>query len=112
MVSVIDDGVGMTDQQMIAINAGEQPQAAAATAAAVAGTDAATVDPLAGTGLGLCIVRQSVHALGGTLQASQAPDGGAALSHLLSREAALRCRAALPSNSPGCLGRRSGAMGS
>lgn len=80
VVSVIDDGVGMTDQQMIAINAGEQPQTAAATAGTVAGTDAATVDPLAGTGLGLCIVRQSVHALGGTLQASQAPDGGAALS--------------------------------
>jgi two-component system, OmpR family, sensor kinase len=89
VVGVFDTGVGLTDQQVISINACEQsPPLAARTgtaagaeteAAAEQGTDADTADSLAGTGLGLSIVRALAHARGGTLHASQAPGGGASM---------------------------------
>lgn len=89
VVSVFDSGVGLSDQQVAAINAGEQSPLPATTVGAVAGTDSDTdtktgtdffpEDLLAGTGLGLSIVRALAHAHGGTLQASHAPDGGAAM---------------------------------
>jgi two-component system OmpR family sensor kinase len=77
VVSVLDSGVGLSDQQILAINAGE-PSALAATA--VLSEVALDTDPLAGTGLGLSIVRDAVRARGGTLLASHAPGGGAALT--------------------------------
>ena len=79
VVSVLDAGVGLADHQIIAINAGEQSLLPGTTARPVAGTETDTVDRLAGTGLGLGIVREVVHARGGTLRASRAPEGGAAL---------------------------------
>ena len=82
VVGVFDSGVGLTDHQIIAINAGEQSPLPA-TGGTVAGTDSdmdtETEDRLAGTGLGLSIVRALAHARGGTLHASHAPDGGAAM---------------------------------
>jgi two-component system OmpR family sensor kinase len=78
VVSVRDCGVGLTDHQIIEINAGEQLPLPGATARTVA--DTGTVDALAGTGLGLSIVRAAAHELGGTLHASHAPEGGAALT--------------------------------
>ncbi|KQX62004.1 sensor histidine kinase KdpD [Angustibacter sp. Root456] len=72
VVAVLDSGTGLTDSQIMAINAGEQPQQAE--------TPLGSVDRLAGTGLGLGIVRQIAHARGGSLYASRAPEGGAALS--------------------------------
>jgi len=83
VVGVFDAGVGLTDQQIVAINGGEQSPLPEVTAGTVpgtdAGTDADTEDRLAGTGLGLSIVRALAHARGGTLHASHAPDGGAAM---------------------------------
>jgi signal transduction histidine kinase len=77
VVSVLDSGIGLTDQQILDINAGEPPPpGATAGAPAVAGT----ADPLAGTGLGLGIVREAAHEFGGTLRAWQTPGGGAALT--------------------------------
>jgi signal transduction histidine kinase len=73
VVAVLDSGVGLTDQQIIAINAGEPTTATREPAA----------DPLAGTGLGLGIVREIAHARGGTLHASRAPEGGAAFTLML-----------------------------
>ena len=90
VVGVLDTGVGLTDDQIMAINAGEQspPPAARATAAgaetetypsAAQGKETDAGDSLAGTGLGLSIVRALAHARGGTLHASQAPGGGASM---------------------------------
>ena len=86
VVGVFDGGVGLTDQQMMVINTGDP---AALLMTADPGTDieagqetdsrADTQDSLAGTGLGLSIVRALANARGGTLSASQAPDGGAAM---------------------------------
>lgn len=69
VLAVLDAGVGLSDQQIRAINAGE-----------VEGPPSSPSDPLAGTGLGLGIVRQIVHARGGALHAGRAPEGGAALT--------------------------------
>lgn len=72
VVAVLDSGTGLTDSQILAINAGEQPPHGE--------TPLGSVDRLAGTGLGLSIVRQIAHARGGSLYASRSPEGGAALS--------------------------------
>ena len=77
VVSVLDSGVGLTDQKIIDINAGEPPPPGA-TAATTSGMG--TADPLAGTGLGLGIVREAAHEFGGTLRAWHTPGGGAALT--------------------------------
>ena len=79
VVGVFDTGIGLSDHQIMAINAGEQPPLLATTAGTLAGTGTGTEDRLAGTGLGLSIVRALAHARGGTLHASHAPDGGAAM---------------------------------
>jgi two-component system, OmpR family, sensor kinase len=77
VLSVLDSGVGLTDQQIIDINAFEPPRQGtkAGTTAGVGSTD-----PLAGTGLGLSIVREAAHEFGGTLHAWHTPGGGAALT--------------------------------
>jgi two-component system OmpR family sensor kinase len=79
IVSVFDSGVGLSDHQILAINAGESSALTETTALTdpVLDTDP---DHLAGTGLGLSIVREAAHMRGGTLHASHAPDGGAALT--------------------------------
>jgi len=82
IVSVFDSGVGLSDRQILAINAGESALTEATTFTdpvpdTVLDTDQ---DQLAGTGLGLSIVRRAVHARGGTLHASHAPEGGAGLT--------------------------------
>jgi two-component system OmpR family sensor kinase len=79
IVSVFDSGVGLSDQQILAINAGE---ASALTETSVSTDPALDMEPdhLAGTGLGLSIVRQAAHARGGTLHATHAPEGGAGLT--------------------------------
>ncbi len=79
IVSVFDSGVGLSDHQIQAINAGESSALTATTAFTdpVLDTDP---DHLAGTGLGLSIVRRAVHTRGGTLHASHAPEGGAGLT--------------------------------
>ena len=98
VVGVFDTGVGLSDHQIMAINAGEQSPLPATTAGTLAstgtgtGTGTGTEDRLAGTGLGLSIVRALAHARGGTLHASHAPDGGAAM--ILT----------FPLNSPGVVG--------
>lgn len=81
VVGVFDGGVGLSDRQIMAINAGEQSALPATTSGIVADpdTDTDTEDRLAGTGLGLSIVRALAHARGGTLHASTAPEGGAAM---------------------------------
>ncbi len=86
VVGVLDSGVGLTDQQLMVINTGDP---SALFMAAHPGTDTqtgqetdsrtGTRDGLSGTGLGLSIVRALAKARGGTLHASQAPDGGAAM---------------------------------
>jgi signal transduction histidine kinase len=78
-VSVLDAGVGLSDHQIAAINAGE-PSAQTETTALTDPVLDTDPDDLAGTGLGLSIVRESAHARGGTLHASHAPEGGAALT--------------------------------
>ena len=79
IVSVFDSGVGLSDHQIQAINAGESSALTATTAFTDPVLDA-DPDHLAGTGLGLSIVRRAVHARGGTLHASHAPEGGAGLT--------------------------------
>jgi two-component system OmpR family sensor kinase len=77
-VSVFDSGVGLSDQQILAINAGEPAALTETTASTNPVSDNA--DRHAGTGLGLSIVREAAHARGGTLHASHAPEGGAAIT--------------------------------
>ena len=87
VVGVFDGGVGLSDQQMNLINGGDGSLATVTGAVsdqvvglpteADSSTDAK--DSLAGTGLGLSIVRALAKARGGTLHASHAPDGGAAM---------------------------------
>lgn len=80
LLGVYDSGRGLTGEQIIAINTGADllPGVAAGTASAtLAGLD--TEDGLRGTGFGLSIVRALAHARGGSLQAAQAPEGGAAM---------------------------------
>ena len=87
VVGVFDSGVGLSDHQITAINAGGHLPLPATSAGTVAGTDpdtdtdtdTDTEDLLAGTGLGVSIVRALARAHGGTLRASHAPDGGAAM---------------------------------
>ena len=76
-VGVFDSGVGLSDHQIFAINAGEESSPSSPSAGTVPGAD--TEDGLRGTGLGLSIVRALANARGGTLHASHAPDGGAAM---------------------------------
>jgi len=78
-VSVFDSGVGLSDHQIQAINAGES-SALTATAAVTGPVLDTDPDHLAGTGLGLSIVRRAVQTRGGTLLASHAPEGGAGLT--------------------------------
>jgi len=80
LVGVFDSGLGLTEEQITAINTGVDlsPGAAAGTASAtLAGLD--TPDGPRGTGLGLSIVRALALARGGSLQAAHAPEGGAAM---------------------------------
>jgi two-component system OmpR family sensor kinase len=79
VVGVFDSGAGLTDEQVAAINAAEQsaPPCTPMTAGM------STVDLLAGTGLGLNIVREVAQARGGVLSAWRAPEGGAALTFTL-----------------------------
>lgn len=76
-VGVYDSGVGLSDRQINAINAGEESSSPTTTTGTIAGTDAD--DGLRGTGLGLSIVRALANARGGSLHAAHAPDGGAAM---------------------------------
>lgn len=76
VMGVIDAGVGLTDQQILAINATEQ-LFRTETAGAVTATE--TVSGERWTGLGLSIVQAVAHAHGGTMRASHAPEGGAAI---------------------------------
>jgi len=71
-VGVFDSGVGLTQEQVTAVNDDQLPRPGTATG-----------DRLAGTGLGLSIVRDIARGYGGTLLASRAPEGGAALTLLL-----------------------------
>jgi two-component system, OmpR family, sensor kinase len=86
VVGVRDSGVGLTEQQILAINNDDQsPPGTTAANTEVAGgrapsTELETLDSLAGTGLGLSIVREIARARGGVLSASRAPEGGAALA--------------------------------
>lgn len=92
VVGVLDSGVGLTEQQIISINAHEQfprpPTVVCANTAAGSNNVAVinkravteTVDQLAGTGLGLSIVREIARACGGALYVLHAPEGGAALT--------------------------------
>ncbi len=81
LVGVFDSGPGLTDEQIIAIDTGADLLPSGVTAGraseTLAGLD--TPDGLRGTGLGLSIVRALAHARGGSLQASRAPEGGAAM---------------------------------
>jgi signal transduction histidine kinase len=83
VVGVFDNGVGLSDDQIIAINAGEPSPLPATTVGTGTdtrtGSDFSPEDLLAGTGLGLSIVRALARAHGGTLQAAHASDGGAAM---------------------------------
>jgi two-component system, OmpR family, sensor kinase len=88
VVGVLDSGVGLSEQQITAINTHERSPRVVATAGTcmsvgtnpAAGTDPTTADRLAGTGLGLSIVREIARARGGALYALHAPEGGAALT--------------------------------
>jgi len=70
-VGVFDSGVGFSDQQIMAINAGEESSPVE--------TVVGTKESLRGSGLGLSIVRALANARGGTLHASHAPEGGASM---------------------------------
>jgi signal transduction histidine kinase len=80
VVGVRDSGVGLSDAQVVAVNADEQLPGVAAKTGTGLGPPA---DRLAGTGLGLSIVRDIAHSRGGALHASRAPEGGAALTLIL-----------------------------
>jgi two-component system OmpR family sensor kinase len=81
LVGVSDSGLGLTDEQSIAINTGADLQPSGVTAAGASETFPGLDlrDSLQGTGLGLSIVRALAHARGGSLQAAHAPEGGAAM---------------------------------
>ncbi|MEO6142372.1 MAG: HAMP domain-containing sensor histidine kinase [Dermatophilaceae bacterium] len=88
VVGVYDSGVGLTDQQIMVINTRDSSSSPGVTdtetgtepgADPEADPQTETKDGLAGTGLGLSIVRALANARGGTLHASHAPDGGAAM---------------------------------
>ena len=85
LVGVFDSGIGLTDDQIMAINSGEESALSPTSAETATGTVAGRIAPaeaeggLRGTGLGLSIVRALANARGGTLHASHAPDGGAAM---------------------------------
>jgi signal transduction histidine kinase len=104
VVSVLDSGVGLTDQQIIDINAGESPSPSA-TAGTMAGMG--ILDPLAGTGLGLGIVREAAHEFGGTLRAWHTPGGGAALTLTYPLESSGEVRRFAPRVAPSAVSRRS-----
>jgi signal transduction histidine kinase len=70
VLGVLDSGAGLTEQQVIAINAHEQSPRP--------GTTGGTNTTVAG--LGLSIVREIARARGGALYALHAPEGGAALT--------------------------------
>lgn len=90
VVGVLDSGVGLSDDQIIAINAGEQsPLRGTSAGAGVLGSTG-------GTGLGLSIVRQVAYQRGGTLHATRALDGGAALMITLPLKWAGENRRSLP----------------
>jgi signal transduction histidine kinase len=78
VLAVLDSGVGLTDEQIGAINGGGPAEAPGEDADRGEKRRRHQPDPLAGTGLGLGIVRQIARARGGSLHAEHAPDGGAA----------------------------------
>ncbi|MEP7017024.1 MAG: ATP-binding protein, partial [Actinomycetota bacterium] len=78
VVAVFDTGVGLTDNQIAAIN-GEEKVPDAAGGPAGSDPDSDSVDHLAGTGLGLSIVQALAQGRGGTLHASRGPGGGAGM---------------------------------
>jgi two-component system OmpR family sensor kinase len=108
-VSVLDTGVGLSDDQILAINAGEPSALTASTAFtnAVSDPDPAR-DRLAGTGLGLSIVREAAHARGGTLHASHAPEGGAALTLTYPVNPPGEVGWSFPRMAPGAMSKRAG----
>jgi two-component system OmpR family sensor kinase len=81
IVGVFDSGIGLTDEQITAINTGVDLTPTGVTARTASATlpDLDTADGLRGTGLGLSIVRALAHARDGSLQAAHAPEGGAAM---------------------------------
>jgi signal transduction histidine kinase len=104
VVSVLDSGRGLTDQQIIDINAGDLPSPGA-SAGTMAGTG--ILDPLAGTGLGLGIVREAAYEFGGTLRAWHTPGGGAALTLTYPLGSPGEVRWFAPRVAPGAMSRRS-----
>jgi signal transduction histidine kinase len=80
VLAVLDSGVGLTDEQISAINGGGPTNRPDGGTDVVGEEGGRAADPLAGTGLGLGIVRQIALARGGLLRADRAPDGGAALT--------------------------------
>ncbi len=76
VVSVSDSGTGLTPEQITTLNAESD-------GAAHGGARDTHHDPLAGTGLGLGIVREIANAGGGNLRAAQAPEGGAGMTMTL-----------------------------
>ena len=79
VVGVFDTGVGLTDNQISAINGEEKVPYSATGAPAGTDPDSDSVDHLAGTGLGLSIVQALAQGRGGTLHASRGPGGGAGM---------------------------------
>jgi K+-sensing histidine kinase KdpD len=104
VVSVLDSGRGLTDQQIIDINAGDLPSPGA-SAGTMAGMG--ILDPLAGTGLGLGIVREAAYEFDGTLRAWHTPGGGAALTLTYPLGSSDEARWFAPRVAPGAMSRRS-----